>query len=81
MEFKIGTMIDLDGIECCVLEQKDIGGVKYIYVAEIYDEDITENFYIYKITDNKAEKVINSEELKQILPIFIESMSSEIGRN
>ena len=41
------------------------------------DDDITGNFYVYKIENDNIEKVINSDELKDILPIFIKSMSSD----
>lgn len=76
MNFKQGMMINIDDIECCVLDTQVIGEKTYIYVAEIVDEDITENFYVYLVNSkNEFEKVTNSNDLKNILPIFIQSMS------
>ena len=77
MNLEIGKMIQLDGIECCVLSKQTIENIQYIYVAEMSDDDITGNFYVYKIENDNIEKVINSDELKDILPIFIKSMSSD----
>jgi hypothetical protein len=77
MNLEIGKMIQLDGIECCVLSKQTIENIQYIYVAEMSDDDITDNFYVYRITD-KFERVVNSDELKNILPVFIQSMSEDL---
>lgn len=77
MNLEIGKMIQLDGVECCILSIETIEGLQYIYVAEMFDGDITDNFYVYRITD-KIKKVVNSDELKNILPVFIQKMSEEL---
>ena len=45
----------------------------------MFDGDITDNFYVYRITD-KIKKVVNSDELKNILPVFIQKMSEELNQ-
>ena len=75
MDLKREMMIDIDGMECCILDVQDIDGRKYIYVSEIVDEDITGNFYVYEVVNKEFEKITNSDDLKRILPIFIQSMS------
>jgi hypothetical protein len=77
MEFQNGQMLELDGMDVCVLDVQKINELDYIYVGEIVDDDITGNFYVYKLRDNNIEKVVNSDELKDVLPIFIESMSND----
>ena len=77
MEFKNGQMLELDGMDVCVLDVQKINELDYIYVGEIIDDDITGNFYVYKLRNNNIEKVVNSDELKDVLPIFIESMSND----
>ncbi len=77
MNLEIGKMIQLDGIECCVLSIQNIENMQYIYVAEMTDDDITDNFYVYRITD-KFEKVVDSDELKKVLPVFIQKMSADL---
>lgn len=77
MEFKNGQMLELDGMDVCVLDVQKINELDYIYVGEIIDDDITGNFYVYKLKNNNIEKVVNSDELKDVLPIFIESMSND----
>ena len=81
MNFEKGTMLELDGVECCVLEEKEVNKISYLYVAEVADDDITGNFYLYKINDKVFEKVVNSDELKAVLPAFVESMTEELERN
>lgn len=76
MEFEKGQFLELEGMEVCILDIQKNKEIDYLYVAEISDDDITGNFYVYKIVDNKIEKVVNSDELKEVLPIFIASMSS-----
>ena len=79
MNLNRGMMINIEGIECCILDVQNINETTYIYVAEILDEDITENFYVYKvISENKFEKVIDSDSLKSILPVFIESIQESL---
>lgn len=77
MGFQNGQMLELDGMDVCVLDVQKINELDYIYVGEIVDDDITGNFYVYKLRDNNIEKVVNSDELKDVLPIFIESMSND----
>ncbi len=75
---KQNEFLTLDGMECCVLVDTTVKNVRYLYVAELKDEDITGNFYLYKVVEeNKYEKVTNSEQLKSILPVVI----AEIKRN
>ena len=79
MTYNQGTMVNIEGMDCCVLDSQIINEVNYIYVAEIVDEDITNNFYVYKVvSEEKFEKITNSDELKKILPIFVESMEKNL---
>jgi len=74
-----GKMLQIDGMTCCVLSSQNIGGSEYIYVAEVYDDDITEKFFVYKVTpDREYEKITNSNDLKRILPIFIDAMNKDL---
>lgn len=77
MGLEEGQIIEFDGMNLCILNVQKINDLDYIYVAEMVDDDITGNFYVYKIENDNIEKVINSDELKDILPIFIKSMSSD----
>ncbi|MBP3841121.1 MAG: hypothetical protein IK997_03220 [Bacilli bacterium] len=77
MGLEEGRIIEFDGMNLCILNVQKINDLDYIYVAEMVDDDITGNFYVYKIENDNIEKVINSDELKDILPIFIKSMSSD----
>ena len=80
MNLENGSIIELDGMNCCVLDIQNIDNVTHIYVVEMEDDDITENFYVYRMNSNNFfEKVVNSDELKVILPIFIQSMSKELN--
>ena len=77
MGLEEGRIIEFDGMNLCILNVQKINDLDYIYVAEMVDDDITGNFYVYKIENDNIEKVINSDKLKDILPIFIKSMSSD----
>ena len=80
MNLENGSIIELDGMNCCVLDIQNIDNITHIYVVEMEDDDITENFYVYRMNSNNFfEKVVNSDELKVILPIFIQSMSKELN--
>ena len=80
MNLENGSIIELDGMNCCVLDIQNIDNVTHIYVVEMEDDDITENFYVYRMNNNNFfEKVVNSDDLKKILPIFIQSMSNELN--
>lgn len=79
MTYKQGMMINIDGMDCCVLDSQEISNETYIYVAEIVDEDITNNFYVYKIvSEEKFEKITNSDDLKNLLPLFVESIEENL---
>ena len=80
MNLENGSIIELDGMNCCVLDIQNIDNITHIYVVEMEDDDITENFYVYRMNNNNfLEKVVNSDDLKKILPIFIQSMSNELN--
>ena len=80
MNLENGSIIELDGMNCCVLDIQNIDNITHIYVVEMEDDDITENFYVYRMNNNNFfEKVVNSDDLKKILPIFIQSMSNELN--
>lgn len=80
MNLENGSIIELDGMNCCILDIQNIDNITHIYVVEMEDDDISENFYVYRINNNNFfEKVVNSDDLKKILPIFIQSMSNELN--
>lgn len=80
MNLENGSIIELDGMNCCVLDIQNIDNITHIYVVEMEDDDISENFYVYRMNNNNFfEKVVNSDDLKKILPIFIQSMSNELN--
>ena len=78
MKYNEGQIIEVEGINVCVLDVENENGLDYIYAAEIVDNDITGNFYVYKVENQNIVKVTDSVELKEILPIFIGKISKKI---
>lgn len=78
MKYNEGQMIEVEGINVCVLDVENKNGLDYIYAAEIVDNDITGNFYVYKVENQNIVKVTDSVELKEILPLFIGKISKKI---
>ena len=85
MSFKIGQIIETDSDRYYVLDQQDYEGEKYIYTAELDEEDdISGDFYVFKINDEakSMNKVTDSSVLKRVLPLFINSLkkyNSKVG--
>ena len=78
MELDKDKIIVIDEIEYYILAEEEIKNKKYFYVAEIRDNDITGNFFVYKEDEKDIiTKITNSEELKDILPIMINSMNNQ----
>lgn len=74
-----GKKIILDGKECYVLVDDIVKGDRYLYVAEIENEDTTGNFYLYKVTGEKQyQKVVDGLQLKAILPTIVSIMSNHM---
>ncbi len=62
-------IIKLDGMNCYILVDELINDSRYLYVSELEDDDITENFYLYKEQGpGNYIKITDSEELKDVLP-------------
>lgn len=77
MDYNEGKILEVEGINVCVLDVENVNGLDYIYAAEIVEDDITGNFYVYKVENQKVVKVTDSNELKKTLPLFIENMSKK----
>ncbi len=77
MDINREDIIKIEGRDYCVLLNEEISGVRYLYVAEMEKEDITGDFYLYRENGGQLEKVVNSDELKQILPSIITLLSEE----
>ncbi len=77
MDINREDIIKIEGRDYCVLLNEEISGVRYHYVAEMEKEDITWDFYLYRENGGQLEKVVNSDELKQILPSIITLLSEE----
>ena len=78
MKLDKDKIIVIDEIEYYILAEEEIKNKKYFYVAEIRDNDITGNFFVYKEDEKDIiTKITNSEELKDILPIMINSMNNQ----
>ncbi len=72
-------MITLDGKECYNLVDDIVKDNRYLYVAEIENEDTTGNFYLYKVIGEKQyEKVVDGPQLKAILPTIVSIMNDNM---
>ena len=69
----------IENKEYYILDKKDYKNNTYIYVNMLEDDDISDNFYVYKLNNNKLEKIEDSIILKEILPLFIDSLEKEVG--
>ena len=78
MNLDTNDIIELDGITCCILLDEIINGTRYLYVSELEDEDITENFYLYKEVQGEYTRLTDSEELKKVLPSVIQLLNKQL---
>lgn len=77
MDLDYEKKVIIDGKEFYILVETEINNEKYLYVAEIIENDITGNFYVYKEEEQGVlTKITNSEELKEVLPILINLMNN-----
>ena len=70
---KIGMKFILNGFDCVVCDQKDIGGNEYVNVR-LRKDDKTDYKIMKVVKDNnnfKLMEVNNSDELVKILPEFL----------
>lgn len=62
-------IININGVDCYVVVDEVINGIKYLYLTELEEDDITEKFYVYKEQEpGNLIKVSDEEELKEVLP-------------
>ena len=81
MSFEKGQTLKANDIIFYILDIEKYENEDYLYLAKMEDDDITEDFHVYKVDKetNKLIHITDSEKLKVILPLFIKNLQAEIN--
>ncbi|MBQ8681512.1 MAG: hypothetical protein IJ509_01190 [Bacilli bacterium] len=80
MDIAIGDLLTIEGKKYITLEKTTYENNEYLFVNEVTndEEDVTEDFYILKVVDDKV-RIIVEEELKNVLiPKFQQLLEKDI---
>lgn len=79
MELTSGVVMTLDGKKYIILETLMHENEKYAFTNEVKgEEDLTEDYYIFKIIGEEVKIMRNEELLNTLLPKFQEKLKETI---
>lgn len=80
MDLTSGTIITLKNNKYIILEKLIYNNSNYIFTNEVRGtEDLTENYYIFKILTNEALLITDKKLINILLPKFQEKLSKTIN--
>ena len=81
MELTAGILMTVEDKKYIILETITYKNEKYAFANEVKgEEDLTEDYYIFKILGNEIKLTTNEELLNTLLPIFQEKLKETIKR-
>jgi len=81
MELTSGILMTVEGKKYIILETIVYESEKYAFTNEVKeDEELTEDYYIFKILGNEVKLITNETLLNNLLPKFQEKLKETIAR-
>ena len=79
MDLTSGTLITLKNKQYIILETIIYNNDNYAFTNEVIgDEELTENYHIFKIVDNEVKLIIDDQLINILLPKFQEKLRKTI---
>ena len=80
VEFEREQIIEINNTDYYVVDVQIYEGETYLYLGQMEDEDILDKFYVYKYDEvnNVMVHITNSEKLKVLLRMFVDSINKEL---
>lgn len=80
MEFEREQIIEINNTDYYVVDVQIYEGETYLYLGQMEDDDILDKFYVYKYDEvnNVMVHITNSEKLKVLLRMFVDSINKEL---
>ena len=80
MEFEREQIIEINNTDYYVVDVQIYEGETYLYLGQMEEEDILDKFYVYKYDEvnNVMVHITNSEKLKVLLRMFVDSINKEL---
>lgn len=80
MEIVVGDLITVEGVQYITLEKLKHEGDNYIFVNKVInEEEVTEEFYIFKIVNNGIRIIVEDDLRNKLLPKFEELLKKDIN--
>lgn len=80
MDIVIGDLLTIEGNKYITLETLMYEGNKYAFVNKtLNEEEITDEYYIFKIVNDKIMKVTEENLIKTLFPRFKELLEKDIN--
>ena len=79
-KFEREQIIEINNTDYYVVDVQMYEGETYLYLGQMEDEDILDKFYVYKYDaiNNVMVHITNSEKLKVLLKMFVDSINKEL---
>lgn len=80
VEFEREQIIEINNTDYYVVDVQIYEGETYLYLGQMEDDDILDKFYVYKYDEvnNVMVHITNSEKLKVLLRMFVDSINKEL---
>lgn len=80
MEIVVGDLITVEGVQYITLEKLTHEGNNYIFVNKVInEEELTDEFYIFKINGDNIRIIVEDDLRKTLLPKFEELLKKDIN--